>query len=329
MSASKNCSSVSWLLALFLLLGVGLQGRQLRARGERPKFFFGDRSSPNLFGPTSAGVHVRQRGAHSRIGIDGVLSCRGFLLPGSGRRGVCKELTMPKNKDLKRLIRARMAKTGESYTAARSHLLARDLPLPGDYPKLAGMSDEAVQRASGKTWREWTTVLDQADAAQMEHREIAEYVHSHFEVSGWWAQMITVAYERFRGLRDFGQRRGGGYDVNKSKTIGVPVAALWTAFHDPDRRAQWLSDVELTIRTATEPKSMRMRLADETPLNVYFTAKGERKSAVSLQILQLPDKETADRAGAVWHERLESLKELLLPSESRMRRRRAASRQAD
>ena len=28
-------------------------------------------------------------------------------------------------------------------------------------------------------------------------------------------------------------------------------------------------------RTATEPKSMRMRLADETPLNAYFTGRSD------------------------------------------------------
>jgi hypothetical protein len=32
---------------------------------------------------------------------------------------------MPKQKDLKRLARTRMEKTGESYTAARSQLLAK------------------------------------------------------------------------------------------------------------------------------------------------------------------------------------------------------------
>ena len=29
---------------------------------------------------------------------------------------------MPRNKDLKRLVRARMQKTGEAYTAARAHI---------------------------------------------------------------------------------------------------------------------------------------------------------------------------------------------------------------
>jgi len=32
---------------------------------------------------------------------------------------------MPTNKDFKRLVRARMRKTGESYTAARAHLLTK------------------------------------------------------------------------------------------------------------------------------------------------------------------------------------------------------------
>lgn len=83
---------------------------------------------------------------------------------------------MPKNKDLKRLIRARMEKTGESYTAARSHLLSKDLPLPAEYAELAGMSDKAVVKASGMDWSEWDTALDDVDAARMEHREIAKYV---------------------------------------------------------------------------------------------------------------------------------------------------------
>ena len=32
---------------------------------------------------------------------------------------------MPRNKDLKRLVRARMQKTGEAYTAARAQIVAK------------------------------------------------------------------------------------------------------------------------------------------------------------------------------------------------------------
>jgi len=53
---------------------------------------------------------------------------------------------MTDKKDLKRRVRARMAKTGESYAAARAQLLAKREPRPAEYAELAGMSDEAVRK---------------------------------------------------------------------------------------------------------------------------------------------------------------------------------------
>src|SRR5207247_2767657 len=58
---------------------------------------------------------------------------RGNLCVAAGRRcrGACdpwpdqRTDTMPTNKDFKRLVRARMQKTGEAYTAARAHLLQK------------------------------------------------------------------------------------------------------------------------------------------------------------------------------------------------------------
>ena len=46
---------------------------------------------------------------------------------------------MPKKKDLKRLIRTRMQKTGESYTAARSQFV-KSSPRTAEYPTIAGMA---------------------------------------------------------------------------------------------------------------------------------------------------------------------------------------------
>jgi hypothetical protein len=230
---------------------------------------------------------------------------------------------MPKDKDLKRLVRRRMAKTGESYTAARGNIMKEEtrsgddssLPevpfLPDDHETLAGMSDAAVRNATGKDWLEWTRTLDAADAVTMTHRDIAAHLHDDLDVPAWWAQMVTVGYERLRGLREPGQRRGGGYDVNKSKTMPVPVADLYRAFDDEALRDRWLPDVALTIRSSTVNKSMRIRMPDDTPLDVYFTAKGEAKSTVSLQHRRLPDKRAADEGKVYWGGRLAALAELL------------------
>ena len=219
---------------------------------------------------------------------------------------------MTKDKDFKRHVRARMEKTGESYAAARAHLLAKTPPpLPDDYESLAGMRDDAVRTSTGRSWPEWTAILDRAGAAGWKHGEIAAWLADEHRVPGWWTQMVTVGYERLRGLRDKGQRRGGGYDVNKSKTVRVPVGQLWRAFADESVRARWLPDEELTIRTATEPKTMRTRLAGDAPLDVYFEAKGDSKATVALQLRDLPDRDAADRARALWGARLEALAELV------------------
>ena len=105
---------------------------------------------------------------------------------------------MPKNKDMKRLVRARMAKTGESYTTARLHVLAKARPeaprekaktaiararrapavsaVAAEYEKLAGMKDATVEARTGCTWERWVVALDRAGAKDMTHGEIAELV---------------------------------------------------------------------------------------------------------------------------------------------------------
>ena len=53
---------------------------------------------------------------------------------------------MTRQKSFKRLVRMRMEKTGESYTAARATLLAAEEPKAADGPVLT-MSDEAIRRS--------------------------------------------------------------------------------------------------------------------------------------------------------------------------------------
>src|SRR5439155_12291148 len=167
---------------------------------------------------------------------------------------------MPKQKDLKRVVRSRMEKTGESYTAARlQHVRKKE----ADFAKLAGMSDASVKKATGRTWTEWVKTLDEVRAADKPHREIARYVSST-GTPDWWSQMVTVGYERIRGLREKGQRRGGGYEASKSRTFDVPVKTLFNAFANGRVRRSWLP-VKITVRTATPYRSMRVTWEDDTP----------------------------------------------------------------
>ena len=216
---------------------------------------------------------------------------------------------MPKQKDLKRIVRARMQKTGESYTAARLHVVHKKETPPPDYAALAGMSDAPLKKQTGRDWAEWVKVLDAANAAEKPHREIARYVSS-LGVRDWWAQGVTVGYERIRGLRAIGQRRDGGFEANKSKTFRVPVERLYEAFADARQRAKWLPE-KVGVRSKNANKAMRIAWEDDTPVVLGFYSKAADKSSVAVQHSKLPDKAAADRMKALWTERLNALAELL------------------
>ena len=218
---------------------------------------------------------------------------------------------MPKQKDLKRLIRTRMQKTGESYTIARSQILDKSSPSPTEFAAIAGMSDDAVRSKTGRTWQQWVRQLDAIGAARMPHREIAKRLHDSNEISGWWAQMVTVGYERIRGLREVGQRCDGQFQASKSKTFAVPISRLYRSFSVKRTRGRWLPDVDLTIRTSTVDKSMRMTWPDGTSVHAYFTAKAPQKSQVAIQHVGLAKKKDVASRKEFWTERFAALGEIL------------------
>ncbi len=223
---------------------------------------------------------------------------------------------MPANKDVKRVVRRRMLKTGESYTTARANLLkpkpAAALSAdPSAFAKLAGRSDAALKENTGCTWERWVKALDRAQAHTWPHRDIAAHVQEKYKVSGWWAQTVTVGYERIKGLRAIGQRRDGWFEANKSKTFAVSIARLYGAFHDPRVRERWLPGVALTIRNATRAKSMRITWPDRTSVAVGFLRLGVAKSQVQLQHGKLPDRATATRVKQFWADRLSVLEDTL------------------
>jgi hypothetical protein len=224
---------------------------------------------------------------------------------------------MPTDKDFKRLVRGRMQKTGESYTAARAHLRKSPVPAvsvrtaPAEYAKLAGRSDAIMKERTGCTWERWVKALDREKAYSWPHREIATHVGEKYKIPGWWAQSVAVGYERIKGLRAVGQRRDGLFEAGKSKTFPVPLARLYEAFSDARIRRRWLPDVDLTIRTATREKSMRITWPDRTSVEVGFMSRGAGKSQVALVHTKLPDRAAVTRRKDYWAERLSELGKLL------------------
>jgi uncharacterized protein YndB with AHSA1/START domain len=219
---------------------------------------------------------------------------------------------MTRHRSFKRLVRARMEKTGESYTAARARLLAAEEPTEVAEPTLA-TSDDAIRDRTGRGWEEWFDLLDDWGAAERPHREVARWVAEQQGVDplAWGAQAVTFSYERTRGLRAAGEH-ADGFAITATKTVAVPVDRLYDAFVDEALRAKWLPDDELRVRTATKPKSARFDWGEgDTRVNVTFIAKGEAKSTAALQHARLPDAQEAERMKAFWRNGVATLKDVL------------------
>jgi uncharacterized protein YndB with AHSA1/START domain len=231
---------------------------------------------------------------------------------------------MPTQKVFKQRVRTRMAKTGESYTTARSQLrrkatepvsAAEPAPTTAAQPTTTRaatlVSDESMARATGHDHAYWFALLDAWGAASHTHTEIARWLNGTQGVEGWWSQNITVAYERARGMRGAGQM-ADGYSVTVSRTFAADPETLFGAFLDPAIRTQWLRDASLTQRPTKAALTRRFDWA-EPPSRIVVNAvvKADGRTVLAVGHERLADSTTADRMKDLWRERLAALQALL------------------
>jgi hypothetical protein len=90
------------------------------------------------------------------------------------------------------------------------------------------IGDDAVKRATGKSWKEWFALLDKAGAAALSHRDITKLLSVRHELADWWSQMVTVAYERARGLRKV-HETASGFNASVSRTLATGLDTAFAA----------------------------------------------------------------------------------------------------
>lgn len=171
-------------------------------------------------------------------------------------------------------------------------------------------------RATGRSAEQWRSALDAAGGRGRSHQEIAALALDLMpaDITGnaeWWAQSVTIEYERATGARDVGQRCDGDFAVSASKTVhcGLDEAReRWQA-----AIAEHLAENDDTIdgiAFAEEPRLSdtdkwrywRVALADGTKVDVTIGASGasSAKSSVAVQHEKLGQASDRDRWKPVW-----------------------------
>lgn len=240
---------------------------------------------------------------------------------------------MTRAKTLKLVIRARAAKTGERYTTARRHVLAGRIqpaiaagvrptnapaavtPTPSKTTK-GGMSDASALKRTGHDLAHWFAVLDTFGAVEKGHTAAARHLHRDHGVDGWYAQGITVAYERERGVRGVNQRRDGVWEVSVSKTVAASTPDVVKAFTDARTRRNWIGGANPGL-AASIAKGLAGRLSKgwivrpdgigrfrykwgDTIVQLYAYPKSAGKIALTVQHTKLADAKAVETYRSQW-----------------------------
>jgi uncharacterized protein YndB with AHSA1/START domain len=198
------------------------------------------------------------------------------------------------------------------------------------------ISDEAVRKATGKSWKQWVATLDRWNAAAKGHRETARHLAAEHGITAWWSQAVTVRYEQEKGLRAVGQKPGG-FDVSVQRTIGAPVAEAWESFTNEKLLSTWFTTkarVDLKVggrysnadgdqgefRRIDPQKLLRFTWDNAghcpgTMVEVTFDPKGKGKSVVRLTHSKLDSARAREEMKEGWAWAMDNLKRFLEKAE--------------
>ncbi len=217
---------------------------------------------------------------------------------------------MTSQESFKRRIRERMAATGERYCAARRVLLDQATARrPGrQWVSEPANGDDAVRAATGRGWDEWCDLLDAWPGHDDGHTAIATHLREDLGVDGWWAQAVTVGYERITGRRLPHQMADGTFTAGRSRTVAVGADLLRSLLLDDDGRAALFGGLPTELRSRPTTKALRVAVGPGVAL-IDLQARPDGRTRVSVAHERLPEPGDVEHWKAFWGEWLEALDE--------------------
>ena len=149
------------------------------------------------------------------------------------------------------------------------------------------VDNEAVEAATQRSWDEWCDVIDAWDGRDEGHAAIAAYLHDEHSVDRWWAQTITVGYERITGLRLPYQMPDGTFTATKTLTVAVASQDLREMLLDSERRADLFPEFKTELRSRPTSKAIRLKIGPGIAL-VSLEPSGEDGTRITVAHEQLP-----------------------------------------
>jgi uncharacterized protein YndB with AHSA1/START domain len=213
------------------------------------------------------------------------------------------------------------------------------------------MNEQAFEQATGRSRSEWFEIIRSSGKTDPSHKEIADYLHDAHGVSSWWAQEITVEYEKHIGRRVLGQTQDGLFQIGVSKTIPAPAGKVWNLLKsaeginlitsnpevDPPPggagsapgtpaaldalEEQSTTGIQATTTTFTAGSHVRMRWQlpgwpTYSILQIRVTPKSETRTTLAFHQEKLPSREARDKMQTHWRRISQRMAEILATGHS-------------
>lgn len=173
-------------------------------------------------------------------------------------------------------------------------------------------TDAALKKATGMDWTEWRDNLEEWGAKERSYLEISRHLSNEYGLNDWWAQGITVGYERMTIRRSVGKLSDGSISTSIDTTINASIEHTHASLVDELRRYQWLESSVVRLRTSLAPRVARFDDYEAKVIIAFTLTKlDDEKTAVHLQADKLDSVEAGDEWKAAWEPRLAQLTKYL------------------
>ncbi len=213
---------------------------------------------------------------------------------------------MSSNESFKRRIRERMAKTGERYTAARRVLIKKSPKTRRPWVSEPETGDDAVLLATKRSWDDWCDLIDRWPEHSEDHAKIAAYLQRTHALDAWWAQTVTVGYERITGLRLPYQRPDGTFSAGRSRTVNIVASELRAMLLNDDERSHLFPGHTTILRSKLASKVIRIAIGPGVA-QIGIEARTDDRVKVSVIHEKLPEFGDVEEWKFYWSEWLAAI----------------------
>lgn len=152
--------------------------------------------------------------------------------------------------------------------------------------------------ATGHGWDHWCRLIDAWDGRERGHAAVAAWLEEAHDLDAWWAQVVTVGWERLTGRRLPYQQPDGIFTAGRSATIRVDPVVLDGLLRDHASREVLFGGLQPHVRSRPGSKTVRVAIVDGV-VEIAVTPRADGRAKVTVTRAKLGS--FADVAGCKDH----------------------------